>query len=293
MFPEFKGAIMTILRQQMLNAMRVRGFAIRTQNTYIEAVAKLARFYQASPDTLTFEQVEAWLLRQIERGLSYSTINQASCACRFFFETVLKRDRSRFPIPMAKKPQRQPEILSRAQLADLFHATGDMKMRTLLLTVYTTGLRVSEVCHLQVRDIDSQPDRLCIRVRQGKGARDRYTLLTPTLLDELRTYYRIYHPCDWLFFNRNRVQMDITMAQRAYHRACHRAGITKSGGIHTLRHCFATHLLEAGIDLHSIQTLLGHGHLSTTSRYLHLVSPQFRPVPSDYPLDLLAALPPY
>ena len=281
------------LRKQMLDAMRVRGFAARTQQTYIETIAKLARFYQVSPDTLTFEQVEAWLLHKIERGLSYSTVNQASCACRFFFETVLKRDRSLFPIPMAKKPQRQPEILSRFQCAALFKATGDMKLRTLLLTAYATGLRASEICNLQVQDIDSQFDRMCIRVRQGKGSRDRYTLLTPTLLYELREYYRIYHPSDWLFFNRDRVQMDISMAQRAYNSARHRAGITKSGGIHTLRHCFATHLLEAGVDLHSIQKLLGHGHLSTTSRYLHLVSPQFRPPACDDPLDLLAALPEY
>jgi len=282
---------MTPLRKQMLDAMRVRGFALRTQQTYIDAIAKLARFYQTSPDTLTAQQVEAWLLHKIDRGLSYSTVNQAACACRFFFETVLKRERNLFLIPMAKKPQTQPDILSRSQISTLFKVTIDLKFRTLLLTVYATGLRVSEVCNLQIQDIHSQPDRMCIRVRQGKGGRDRYTLLTPTLLNELRAYYRLYHPNDWLFFNRKRAQMDIKMAQRAYRYACHQAQITQVGGIHTLRHCFATHLLEAGVDLHSIQKLLGHGHLSTTSRYLHLVSPQFRPPKCHDPLDLLAALP--
>lgn len=281
---------MTPLRQHMLEAMQVRGFATRTQRTYIDLIAKLARFYQASPDTLTPEQVEAWLLHYIQRGLSYSTVNQASCACRFFFGTVLKRDRAHFPVPMAKRPQRHPEILSRAECAALFNAADLPGMRTLLRTVYATGLRVSEICNLRVRDIDSQPDRMCIRVRHGKGARDRYTLLTPTLLDDLRQYYRFYRPHEWLFFNSNQAQMDIKTAQRAFRRAHYRAGLTKSGGIHTLRHCFATHLLEAGVDLHSIQKLLGHGQLATTSRYLHLMSPQFRPPSCEDPLDLLAAL---
>lgn len=284
---------MTPLRQQMRDAMLVRGFALRTQQSYIEAIAKLARFYRVSPDRLTPDEVEAWLLHLVaDRKLAYSTVNQASCACRFLYATVLKLDRSVFAVPMAKTPQRQPEILGRAELAALFCATTNLKSRTLLMTIYAAGLRVSEACALRVADIDSQADRMCLRVRQGKGARDRYTLLSPALLETLRLYWRAYRPKEWLFPNRDRTAtLDIKGAQRRYYQARSAAGLAKGGGIHTLRHCFATHLLEAGVDLLTIQKLLGHHHLSTTARYLHLVSTQWRPPASANPLDLLAALP--
>jgi len=277
----------------MYDAMLVRGFALRTQQSYVEAVAKLARFYRTSPDKLTPDQVEAWLLHLItERKLSYSTINQAASACRFFYGTVLKRERSTFAVPMAKTPQRQPEIFGRAELSALFAATTNLKSRTLLMTIYAAGLRVKEACTLRVTDIDSQPDRMCLRVRQGKGGRDRYTLLTPTLLQTLRQYWRVEHPKDWLFPNRDHsAHIDVQGAQRRFYQARSTAGISKSGGIHTLRHCFATHLLETGVDLVTIQKLLGHHHVSTTANYLHLVSTQWRPPTSANPLDLLAALP--
>jgi len=285
---------MTPLRQQMHDAMRVRGFAYRTQQSYIEAVVKLAAFYHARPEDLTPAQVEAWLLHLCtKRKLSYSTVNQAASACRFLYGTVLKQDRTVFAVPMAKAPQRQPEVLGRAELAALFAAANNLKSRTLLMTVYAAGLRVSEVCALRVADIDSQPDRMCLRIRQGKGGRDRYTLLSPTLLEGLRRYWRAERPREWLFPNRDRTgPMDIKGAQRRYHQARSAADINKSGGIHTLRHCFATHLLEAGVDLLTIQKLLGHHHLSSTSRYLHLISTQWRPPACSNPLDLLATLPP-
>ena len=284
---------MTPLRQHMHDAMLVRGFATRTRQAYIEAIAHLARFHHARPDRLTAAQVEAWLLHLVaERKLSYSSVNQAACACRFFYGTVLQQDLAVFVVPMAKTPQRQPDILGRAELAALFAATTDLKRRTLLMTIYAAGLLVSEACALKVADLDSQPDRMCIRVRQGKGGRDRYTLLPPTLLEQLRLYWRANRPKDWLFPNRNgTAALDISSAQRRYYRASDAAGIGKSGGIHALRHGFATHLLEAGVDLLTIQNLLGHRHLSTTSRYLHLVSTQWRPPATANPLDLLAVLP--
>jgi integrase/recombinase XerD len=284
---------MSPLRQQMHDAMLVRGFAVRTRQAYIEAVAKLALFYHSSPAQLTPEQVEAWLLHLVrDRQLSYSTVNQAASACRFLYATVLKQERAAFPVPMAKAPQRQPEILGRAELAALFSAADTLQSKALLMTIYAAGLRVSEACALQVDDIDSQPDRMCLRIRQGKGGRDRYTLLPPTLLEVLRRYWRAYRPRPWLFPNWNRTAaLDITGAQRRFYQARDTAGIGKSGGIHTLRHGFATHLLEAGVDLLTIQKLLGHHHLSTTSRYLHLVSTQWRPPALRNPLDLLAALP--
>jgi integrase/recombinase XerD len=284
---------MSPLRQQMHDAMLVRGLALRTRESYIESVARLARFYHASPALLTPGQVEAWLLHLVrDRKLSFSTVNQAAAACRFLYATVLRREAAAFPVPMARAPQRQPEILGRAELAALFAAADTLQSRALLMTVYAAGLRVSEACALQVGDIDSQPDRMCLRIRQGKGGRDRHALLPPTLLEVLRLYWRAYHPKIWLFPNWSRsAALDIQGAQRRFYQARDTAGIGKCGGIHTLRHCFATHLLEAGVDLLTIQKLLGHHHLSTTSRYLHLVSTQWHPPAMDNPLDLLAALP--
>jgi integrase/recombinase XerD len=284
---------MSPLRQHLHDAMLVRGFALRTRQAYIEAVAKLARFYNASPDLLTPEQVEAWLLYLVrERKLSFSSVNQAASACRFLYGTVLKRDLAVFAVPMAKRPQRQPDILARDELAALFAACDSLKSRVLLQTAYAAGLRVSELCALQIADLDSHPDRQCLRVRQGKGGQDRYTLLTPTLLEMLRLYWRAYRPKVWLFPNRNgSAPMDIKGAQRRFYQARDTAGIGKSGGIHSLRHAFATHLLEGGVDLVTVQKLLGHHQLATTSLYLHLVSTQWRPPASANPLDLLAALP--
>ena len=227
-----------------------------------------------------------------ERHLSYSTMNQAACAARFLYEVVLGQARTDFVIPMAKVPATQPELLSRKQIAQLFEACHDPARRMLLQTIYATGLRVSEACALRVADIDSAPDRMCIRVVSGKGGKDRYTLLRPTLLTLLRDYARNYKPHEWLFYGSARTTgVSITTAQRTYQGARHRARIMKRGGIHTLRHGFATHLLEGGVDLFTIQKLLGHGYISTTSRYLHLISPQFAAPQTGDPLDLLAGLP--
>jgi site-specific recombinase XerD len=280
----------------MIDAMVLRGLARRTQQAYLSVVAQLAAHYHCSPDRLDAAQVKAWLLHRItERHLAYTTVNQAVCALKFFFDTVLGRTAEAITIPYAHTPQRQPEILSRQflareDLARLFEAAANLRTRTLLMTAYAAGLRVSEVCALRVADIDSAPDRMCIRVVAGKGGKDRYTLLSPSLLEALRVYWRICKPRVWLFPRATDAAQpfDISSAQRAYYRARDRAGITKTGGIHTLRHAFATHLLEAGVDLATLAKLLGHGHLSTTQRYLHLARPGS--VAHDSPLDLLRRL---
>ena len=284
---------MTPLRRRMIDAMVQRGFALRTQESYVDAIVRMSRFYGRDPTTYRIADVEAYLLYLIqERKLSYSTVNQAACASRFLFETVLGHERARFPIPCAKAPRTQPHLLARAEIAALFAACIHPLHRTLLQTIYAAGLRVSEACALRVKDIDSQPDRMSVRVEQGKGAKDRYTLLTPTLCEQLRQHVRSYHPRQWLFPKRDGdSHLTIESAQRAYHGARARAHITKPGGIHTLRHCFATHLLEGGVDLYTIQRLLGHGNIGTTSRYLHLTSPQFAAPKGVDPLDLLAGLP--
>ena len=284
---------MTPLRQQMLDAMIQRGFAARTQQSYVEAIFRMAKHYRRDPATYRADEIQAYLLHLVkDRHLSYSTMNQTACAARFLFETVLGKPRERFTIPLAKAPATQPEVLSRQQIVELFAACTHPARRVLLQTIYATGLRVSEACALRVADIDSAADRMCIRVVHGKGAKDRYTLLSATLLTALRQYARRYQPREWLFCDHTGTQpIRIQTAQRVYRGARHRAGIVKGGGIHVLRHCFATHLLEGGVDLFTIQKLLGHGHIGTTGRYLHLISPQFA-APKDHdPLDLLAGLP--
>jgi site-specific recombinase XerD len=283
----------------MLDAMTVRGLAERTKECYVEAVARLARHYHRSPDLLNPAEVEAYLLHLVkDRKLSYSSVNHAASASRFLFETVLGRptDIAHLRPPMAKMPQKQPELLAREEIVRLFFSCSHPVYRTVLQTVYAAGLRISEACALRVGDIDSAPDRMCVRVNAGKGGADRYSILSPSLLTLLRQYSQTYTPQrnkgKWLFANANASAcVNIEAVQRAYQAARHCAGITKSGGTHTLRHCFATHLLEGGVDLYTISRLLGHGHISTTSRYLHLISPQFKPPKDVDPLDLLAGLP--
>lgn len=291
---------MTPLRQSMLDAMVTRGFAARTQESYVEAISRMARHYHRSPALLNKDEVSAYLLDMVRtRHLSYSTMNQAACAARFLYEKVLGFDLTVFHVPMAKAPARQPELLSRQEIAHLLACCAHPVYRMLLTTLYATGLRVTEGSRLRLHDIDSSSDRMSIRVCGGKGGKDRYTLLSTSLLAQLRNYchtHELHHtrknPGHWLFPNKQlNAPTAVENIQRAYQSARQCAGITKEGGTHTLRHGFATHLLEGGIDLFTIQKLLGHGHISTTSRYLHLISPQFRPPKDIDPLDLLAGLP--
>ncbi len=278
---------MSELRQRMDDAMVLRGFALRTRETYLTCVAALAKHYRCSPDRLGADQIQAYLLYLIQqRKLAYASVNQAACAFRFLFGQVLQQRKIWLDIPMAKVPKRLPVVLSRDEIRRLFAACADLRTRTVLMTTYAAGLRVSEVCALQTGDIESAPDRMCIKVRQAKGGKDRYTLLSPQLLDVLRCYWHTCRPRLWLFPNKagDGPMFDQT-AQRMYRAVCDRAGLTNFAGIHTLRHSFATHLLEAGVDLHTIQRLLGHGHISTTMRYLHLA--QSRLTGTTSPLELL------
>jgi site-specific recombinase XerD len=271
----------------MSEAMVLRGLALRTQEAYLAAVVALAKFYRRPPDTLTTEQLQAYLLHLItEKKLAYSSVNQASCAFRFLYGSVLRQADVRFDIPMAKVPKRLPQILSREEVARVIGGARTVRARTLLSITYAAGLRVSELCALQVADIESAPDRMCLKVRQGKGGQDRYTLLSPRLLSVLRLYWQACRPCHWLFPNRTgTAAIDVVTAQRTYAAARDAAGIAREGGIHVLRHCFATHLLESGVDLPTIQRLMGHEHISTTMRYLHLARSHLTDTTS--PLELL------
>ena len=265
------------LRQRMLDAMEVRGKAQRTQQAYTEAVAQLARYFACSPRRLSSQQVQDYLLHLLrDRQLSRSTVNQYGCTFRFFYGTVLGWDGDAFQIPLAPAPQRLPEILSRLELARLFASACHDKARTFLQVAYGTGLRLSELCHLRCEHIDSHADRMCIRVEQGKGAKDRYVPLADDVLQVLRAHWRRARPSGpWLFGALSDAAQPINPcnAQRWYGGARAAAGITKQGGIHSLRHAYATHLLEAGYDLYSLQQWLGHRYISTTMRYLHLARP--------------------
>jgi len=282
-----KTTLVTPLRRQMIDAMLLRGFRPRTQESYCAAVVALAKHYHCSPEALNGAQLQRYLLHLItEKKLAYASVNQAACAFRFMFGTVLRWPEVRLDIPMAKVPKRMPQILSREEVARLINAGATLRERALLSATYAAGLRISEVCSLQLADIESAPDRMCLKVRQGKGGQDRYTLLSPRLLDTLRQYWCDRRPRQWLFPNASgNAPIEISTAHRIYCAARDAAGIAREGGIHTLRHAFATHLIEAGVDLPTVQRLLGHGHIGTTMRYVHLARTRLTGTTS--PLELL------
>ena len=280
---------MGALRKQMDGDLVVRGMSVRTREAYLGAVAGLAKHYGRRPDRITEQEVQNYLLHLIEeRKLAWASCNVVAQGLKFFYRVTLKRSEAQFVIPRARAPQKLPQILSREEIAVLLHRTVNLKHRAVLMTAYGAGLRLNEICHLKIVDIDSR--RMTIRVEQGKGAKDRYTLLSPRLLAELRRYWVAYRPKAWLFTARDpeRPIYDQTV-QRIFYAAKARAGIKKQCGIHGLRHAFATHLLEAGVDIHTIQRLMGHGHISSTLRYFHLARRHLAGTPS--PLELLNGAP--
>jgi len=258
-------------------------------------VSRLARHYRRSPDGLSAEEVQRYLLHLLrERNLSRSSVNQYGCAFRFLYGTVLGLNGDAFQIPLAPAPQRLPEILSREEISRLFAVTQHLKPRTFLMLAYGTGMRLSEMCHLRVEHVDSHADRMCIRVVQGKGGKDRYVPLSAGVLQVLRAWWHSARPREWLFAAARDPAhpLHAKTPQRRYRAACAHAGLTKRGGIHSLRHAYATHLLEAGVDLYSLQQWLGHNHVTTTTRYLHLARPDAPDGARRKPLELLGALTP-
>jgi integrase/recombinase XerD len=246
------------------------GFHRARRSRILAAVAGLAKHYHQPPDQPDATKIQAYLLPlTVERGLSWSSCNVAVSGLRFFYQQTLGWEGLRLPIPPRRKPSKLPEILSHQELERLFAAAHLAKHRALLMTTYAAGLRLSEVIALKRTDLDSQ--RQMIRVEQGGGRKDRYTILSPRLLQELRHYWKMYRPILYLFPGKDPSRpMDSSVAQKIYSAAKHRADIQKGLGIHTLRHCFATHLLEAGVDLPTIQRLMGHTSILTTMRYLQV-----------------------
>jgi len=275
---------MTPLRNKMIRELELHRKAPGTIKQYVSAVAELARHYRRSPDSISIEEVRDFIHHLItQRKVAFSTCNTRLAGIRFFFQQVLRRDDFPLRVP-AKRSGRLPEPLSRSEIARLFDATTNTKHRVLLMTTYGGGLRVAELVHLRPQDIHSE--RMLIRINQGKGRKDRYTLLSPRLLAELRAYWREYRPKEWLFTGEDGNRpLSEDSARRAFYRAKERAQIQHGHGIHSLRHSFATHLMEAGVDLPTIQRLMGHQRLSTTALYLHVTSQHLGDIGS--PLDLL------
>jgi site-specific recombinase XerD len=281
---------MTELRQRMIADLRIRNYSPRTIDCYIRCVAAFARHVGQSPADLGPEHVRAYQTHLIEhQRASWSGFVQAVCALRFLYGTTLERPGRIEDIPFPRQPKKLPVVLSREEVARFLAAIPNLKHRTVLMTMYAAGLRVLEALHLRVADVDSA--RQCLRVEQGKGQKDRYTVLPPTLLQQLRTYWHATRPTSpWLFPGRRpETPLDATAIQRQCRPAARRAGLAKRVTTHTMRHCFATHLLEAGTDLRTIQQLLGHRSLQTTAVYLHVVTPRDGLPPS---LDLLAGTSP-
>lgn len=275
---------MTPLRAKMIRELELHRKSPRTIGPYVAAVAELAKHYDRSPDTISIEEIREFLHHLITvRKVAYSTCNQKLAGIRFFYRHVLRQQDLDLRVP-AKRSGRLPEPLSRREIARLLEAADNRKHRVMLMTAYGGGLRVSELVCLKPRDIHSE--RMLIRVDQGKGRKDRYTLLSPRLLQELRAYWLEFRPQTWLFEGRQPgCHLAVATAQKFFNRAKDRSGIRHGHGIHCLRHSFATHLMEAGVPLPVVQRLMGHTRLTTTSKYLHVTSQHLGRVRS--PLELL------
>ena len=261
---------MTPLRKKMIERMTLGRLAPKTQEAYLLAVAGLARFYHKSPDLIVQEEVDAYLLHLLEeRKLAWSSCNVAFSGLRYFYSNILKLDETSFHIPPRPRQRKIPMLLSHAEVKRLINSASNIKHRALLLSIYGAGLRVSEAVTLKPHHIESGV--MMIRVEDGKGRKDRYTILPEILLKELRIYWKACRPKGWLFYGRNPMEpMPVCTAQKIYYLARDKAGITGGRGIHTLRHCFATHLLDAGTDIYTIKKLMGHSSIKTTFGYLHV-----------------------
>ena len=271
------------LRTRFENFLILNRLSKRTIDSYIRFVADLAKYTKHPPDVLPDEQIQHYLLHLLkERKLKWSTCNVAFSALYCFYAKFLKRPHTDFSIPPRPQSRRLPEVLSQKQVKKLFDNCKNVRDRALLMLTYGSGLRVGEVVKLKPQHIES--DRMLVRVEQGKGRKDRYTLLSQTALEELRTYWKMHGQSQWLFYGHHKpYHMSISGAQRIYYRVKKASGITTGKGIHTLRHCFATHLLEQGIDIYHIKRFLGHVSIQTTLIYLHVVPDRMTQITS--PLD--------
>jgi integrase/recombinase XerD len=277
-------AEMSPLRRRMIEDMTVRNLSPATQRSYVHAVAKFSRFFSRSPDRLGLEDVRAFQVHLVSTGISWPALNQTVCALRFFYGVTLGHGEIPERIPYAREPRKLPVVLSADEVVRFLEAVPSVKTRTALTTAYAAGLRASEAVGLKLGDIDS--GRMVIRVEHGKGGKDRYVMLSAQLLRILRTYWRLVRPTGWLFPGRAESgPIDVQVLYSACRSACVATGLAKRVTVHTLRHSFATHLLENGTDIRIIQVLLGHSNLSSTARYAQVSTGLIRRTKS--PLDRL------
>ncbi len=282
------------LRQRMIDDMTLRKLAPQTQAGYLRAVIKFTLFFGRSPDLASPEDLRTFQLQQVEQGVTSTTINATITGLKFFFGITLERPEALKRMSRVHKPQKLPQVLSVEEMARLLASASNPKHRAALAVAYGAGLRASEVVHLKIADIDSE--RMIVRVVQGKGRRDRYAMLSPSLLELLRAWWREGHAQGkmlqggWLFPGFNPVNpLSTRQLNHVCHLAARAADIDKRVSMHTLRHSFATHLLENKVDIRVIQVLLGHRKLNTTARYSHVATHMLSEVTS--PLEQLA-LPP-
>lgn len=276
--------VMSELRKKMIQQMELKGYSSRTIKTYTETLIALSKHFNASPSTLSNEQIRDYLHQGLtERKLSKTWCNQNISALKILFCDVLKREWSKIAIPRPRREKKLPVVLSREEVSRIINAPKNIKHRAFLMLTYSAGLRLSEACSIKISDIDSS--RMQVRVIQAKGHRDRYSLLSPVALDILRRYWKSYRPVRWLFENKKGQPIPHTTAQHIFRVSLTKSGVKKKVGIHSLRHSFATHLMEQGVSLPIIQQLLGHKSLRTTSVYLHVQ--QYSIVSVKSPLDTL------
>ena len=273
------------LRQRMIEDMKIRNMSEVTQYVYVRAVANFARYHRRPPDQLTAEHVRSYRLHLLERGLKANSLIPIMGGLRFFYRTTLGNKQLAEEIPYSRKEDTLPAVLTRDQVLDLLKAEPDLMMRTIFTTIYAAGLRISEVVKLTTRDI--QRHHMVIHVRQGKGKKDRYVMLSEQLLKVLRKYWERDRPPGTLLFPGPDPNRPITVrsVQRAFRDAADRAGLDQDVSPHTLRHSFATHLLEQGVDIRVIQDLLGHRHIQSTARYARVALNTIRQIQS--PLEQL------
>jgi len=277
---------MTPLRQRMIEDMRLRNLSVRTQETYLCQVKKFAEYFKKSPEQLGREEIRQYQLYLIEKEVSWSVFNQTLCALRFLYIKTLGRPWDIQEIEFPKRPQKLPIVLSQEEVAEFLNNITDYRCRVVLTTIYAAGLRLTEGTGLTRAAIDSQ--RMTIRIEQGKGKKDRYVMLSDRLLALLREYWKVTRPQGNYLFPSKRDPnrpMDEHAIQRAFSRTLNHLGWRKEISVHTLRHCFATHLLEQGVNIRTIQVLMGHTSLLTTQRYMQVTAGAMRSTRS--PLDLL------
>ena len=276
---------MSPLRRRMIEDMTIRKFAPKTQHDYVHRIKNFAAFLGRSPDTASFEDVRRYQLHLASQGAGVPTLNQSVATLRFFFRVTLRRRDILEHTHFIREPRKLPVVLSPEEVARLLDAAPGLKYKAALSVAYGAGLRASEVISLKIGDIDSE--RMVIRIEQGKGRKDRYVMLSPHLLALLRAWWKAARPQGWLFPGRDRVQPVTTrQLNRACHAAAHMAEINKRVSLHTLRHSFATHLLEQNIDVRVIQVLLGHAKLDTTALYTRVATKTISEVMS--PLEHIA-----